>query len=153
MGNLSVVWLISLMSEIHPLCDSMVLALRPINLTPRRVNSGSSLAKAPSSEDSQHFWLVHCLSYSFEERLDGNGKGKSPTGCAYWCVVFRMREENHPAVADKFMEIDRACGGVGLEVWSFASEAESMRWMISISLSSGEESSSVVVGLGGGVAS
>lgn len=48
-GNLS--WLpeISSMSLIHPPCESTVLAERPISFTPRLVNSGSNLAKAPNS--------------------------------------------------------------------------------------------------------
>jgi len=49
MGNLSDVCEISLMSLIQPPWLSMVFALRPMSLTPRLVNSGSSLAKAPSS--------------------------------------------------------------------------------------------------------
>ncbi len=48
-GNLRVLPEISSMSLIHPPCESTVFADRPINLTPRLVNSGSSLAKAPNS--------------------------------------------------------------------------------------------------------
>ena len=48
-GNLSLLPEISSISLIHPPCESTVLAERPINFTPRLVNSGSSLAKAPNS--------------------------------------------------------------------------------------------------------
>lgn len=48
-GNLSLLPEISSMSLIHPPCESTVFADRPINFTPRLVNSGSSLAKAPNS--------------------------------------------------------------------------------------------------------
>ena len=49
MGNLSLLPLISSMSLIQPPWLSMVFADKPINLTPRLVNSGSSFANAPSS--------------------------------------------------------------------------------------------------------
>jgi len=48
-GKLNLLPEISSISLIHPPCDSTVFAERPINFTPRLVNSGSSLAKAPSS--------------------------------------------------------------------------------------------------------
>ena len=48
-GKLSLLPEISSMSLIQPLCFSIVFALRPMSLTPLFVNSGSSLAKAPSS--------------------------------------------------------------------------------------------------------
>lgn len=35
-----------------------------------------------------------------------------------------MREQDDPAVADKVVEIDRAVGGVGLEVWGGGTETE-----------------------------
>ena len=49
MGNLRLLPEISLMSLIQPSCESTVFAERPMSLAPRRVNSGSSFAKAPSS--------------------------------------------------------------------------------------------------------
>lgn len=49
MGNLRLLPEISLMSLIQPACESIVFAERPMSLAPRRVNSGSSFAKAPSS--------------------------------------------------------------------------------------------------------
>ena len=48
-GNLRVLPEISLMSLIQPPWLSTVFALKPMSLTPRLVNSGSSFAKAPSS--------------------------------------------------------------------------------------------------------
>lgn len=48
-GNLRFVPEISLISLIHSPCLSIVFALSPMSLTPLFVNSGSSLAKAPSS--------------------------------------------------------------------------------------------------------
>ena len=48
-GKLRFAPLISLMSLIHVLWLSIVFAESPMSLTPRLVNSGSSLANAPSS--------------------------------------------------------------------------------------------------------
>lgn len=44
------------------------------------------------------------------------GKG-AELGGAHWSIIFRMRKEDDPFVADEFVEVDRTCGGVGLEVW------------------------------------
>jgi hypothetical protein len=49
MGNFSLLPLISSMSLIQPSWESIVFAERPMSFAPRRVNSGSSFAKAPSS--------------------------------------------------------------------------------------------------------
>ena len=43
---------------------------------------------------------------------------------AYRSVVFRVREQNDPFVADELVEIDRAGGGVGFEVGGYGAEAE-----------------------------
>ena len=48
-GNRSSLPEISLMSLIQPPWLSMVFALRPMSLTPRLANSGSSFANAPNS--------------------------------------------------------------------------------------------------------
>ena len=56
------------------------------------------------------------LDASFRELWLELGEG-TQLGCAYWCVVFRMREEDGPVVADEFVEVDVAVGGVGIEVW------------------------------------
>ena len=41
-------------------------------------------------------------------------------------VVFRVREENGPGIADEFVEVDGAIGGVGLEVGRGGAEAEAL---------------------------
>ena len=48
-------------------------------------------------------------------------------GRAHGRVVFRVREEDDPFVADEFVEIDGAVGGVGLEVGGCGAEAETVR--------------------------
>ena len=41
-----------------------------------------------------------------------------------------MREEDDPFVADEFVEVDGAGGGVGLEVWGGGAEAETVVGML-----------------------
>jgi len=38
-------------------------------------------------------------------------------GCADWSVIFWVREEDDPAVADEVVEVDWAIGGFGVKVW------------------------------------
>lgn len=45
-------------------------------------------------------------------------------GGADGCVVLRMREEDHPLVADELVEVDGALGGLGLEVRGGAAQTE-----------------------------
>jgi len=130
-GNLSLLPEISSMSLIQPPWLSIVFALRPMSLTPRLVNSGSSFAKAPSS-------VVHLWS------LSGHGQllPTHPFQDSHWRVIFWVREENDPTsspsqrfhppecwfhfvpVANVLVEVDWACGGLCLEVWRNGAEAE-----------------------------
>ena len=41
-------------------------------------------------------------------------------------VIFRVREENGPGIADEFVEVNGAIGGVGLEVGRGGAEAEAL---------------------------
>lgn len=45
-------------------------------------------------------------------------------GGANRCIVFGVGEEDDPVVADELVEVDRAFGGVGLEVGRDGTEAE-----------------------------
>jgi hypothetical protein len=45
-------------------------------------------------------------------------------GCADGRVVFGVREENHPVVADELVEVDGALGRLGLEVGGLAAQTE-----------------------------
>ena len=47
-------------------------------------------------------------------------------GRAHGGVVFWVREEDDPFVADEVVEVDGAGGGVGLEVWGDGAEAETV---------------------------
>jgi len=49
----------------------------------------------------------------------------SELGGADWGVILWVREKDDPAIANELVEVDWAVGGVSLEVWSNASEAES----------------------------
>lgn len=42
------------------------------------------------------------------------------------CVIFRMREEDDPSVADELVEVNGAFGGIGLEVGGDGTEAEAV---------------------------
>lgn len=44
--------------------------------------------------------------------------------CADWCVILWVREEDDPVVADELVEVDRAGGGLGVEVGGNAAEAK-----------------------------
>lgn len=48
-------------------------------------------------------------------------------GCAYWRVVFWMREENDPVVANEIMELDSSLGGVCLKIGRDAAQTEGLR--------------------------
>ena len=41
-------------------------------------------------------------------------------------VIFRVREEDDPGIADEFVEVDGAVGGVGLEIGRGGAEAEAV---------------------------
>lgn len=41
----------------------------------------------------------------------------SQLGCADWCVVLRVREEDNPAVANELVKIDGTVGCVCFEIW------------------------------------
>lgn len=114
MGNFRLLPEISLMSLIHPPWLSTVFADSPMSFTPRLVNSGSSFAKAPSSDK----WASQ-LEHSVQWILS------ALTSSAHWSVVFRMAEENYPVVADEFVEVDRAICGISLEIGSNRSKAQS----------------------------
>jgi hypothetical protein len=58
----------------------------------------------------------------------------SELGCAYWRVVLGMREKNDPVVADELVEVDRALGGLGLEVGGLATQAKRL-WSVAHSVS------------------
>lgn len=126
MGNLSFEPLISSMSLIHPPWESTVLAERPISLTPRLVNSGSSLANAPSSLRA----VSHRLYAPSKERRKGSAgwslveQDGKPTSCAHWGVIFRMAEKHNPLVADELMEVDWPVGSIGFEVGGSRPETE-----------------------------
>ena len=45
-------------------------------------------------------------------------------GCADWCVVLWVREENNPAVADEVMKVDWPVSGFGIEVRCCVAQAE-----------------------------
>jgi hypothetical protein len=51
-------------------------------------------------------------------------------GGADGSVVLRMREEDHPLVADELVEVDWALGGLGLEVWGGAAQTERIRALL-----------------------
>jgi hypothetical protein len=54
--------------------------------------------------------------------------GQSRQLCgAHGSVVFRMREQYGPFVANPFMEVDEAQGRLSLEIWGGRSQAESRR--------------------------
>jgi len=44
--------------------------------------------------------------------------------CADWGVVFWVREQDHPFIADELMEVDRTIGGFGLEVGCNGTQTE-----------------------------
>jgi hypothetical protein len=52
------------------------------------------------------------------------GKG-TKLGCANWCVVFGVGKEDDPVVTDEVMEVDGTLCGVGVEVGSNATQAQS----------------------------
>lgn len=45
---------------------------------------------------------------------------------ADWSVVLWVGEEHNPVVADELVEVDWTIGGLGLEVWGNAAEAEGL---------------------------
>ena len=55
------------------------------------------------------------------ELREGAQLGRADRG-----VVFRVREEDDPGVADEFVEVDGAVGGVGLEIGRGRAEAEAV---------------------------
>ena len=59
---------------------------------------------------SGELWLEFCESTKF--------------CCADWSVIFWMREENNPVVANEFMEIDGTGGSLSFEVWCNASKSQ-----------------------------
>lgn len=45
-------------------------------------------------------------------------------GGADWSVIFGVREENDPLIADELVKIDVAVGRLGLEVWGDGAKAQ-----------------------------
>lgn len=45
-------------------------------------------------------------------------------GGAYWGKIFRVREEDDPAITNELMEVNRAFGGFGLEVGGSRAQAK-----------------------------
>ena len=89
-----------------------MFAERPISLTPRLVNSGSSFANAPSS-------VVQTFTANQQFCVSTVDLGKP-----YRCVVFRVGKEHKPFVADELVEVDGTVGGLGLEVRGNRTKAE-----------------------------
>jgi hypothetical protein len=54
-------------------------------------------------------------------------------GGADGSVVFGVGEEDHPIVADEFMEIDGTVGGLGLEIGGDGTQAETEWWWCDVS--------------------
>lgn len=48
-------------------------------------------------------------------------------GSADRSVIFWVGEEDNPLITNEFVEIDRALGGIGLEVWGNGTETETGR--------------------------
>lgn len=112
----------------------MVLALRPMSFAPRLVNSGSSLANAPSS-------VVQTGLLSRSQRVGTwhpREQGRNVR------VVLWVREENDPIVANEVVEVDGTVGGLGVEVGGDAAQAERCwtfgshyRWLVCIDWTGG----------------
>lgn len=50
--------------------------------------------------------------------------------CANRCVIFRVREEDYPAVADEIVEVDGPIGGVCVEIGCNATQAQSREMLV-----------------------
>lgn len=74
--------------------------------------------------------VVDCVGADADELDTSLGKLRlelcegSELGRADWSVIFWVREENGPLVANELMEVDRALSGFGVEVWSSVAKAE-----------------------------
>jgi len=75
----------------------MVFAERPMSLTPRLVNSDSSLAKAPSS----------VVQTGVKSSMISDEMKHKAERCV--CTL-GVREENNPFVSNELMELDGALG-------------------------------------------